>query len=44
LDLRGHGTDHLVRAVPRRRKYRLADVPCALPWNQAQRLLAVVDG
>ena len=30
LDLRGHGTDHLIDAVPLRRKYSLADVPCAL--------------
>ena len=29
--------------VPLRRKYRLADVPCALAWEQVQRLLAVVD-
>jgi integrase/recombinase XerD len=43
LDLRGHGGKHLVGAVPMRRKYRLADVPCALSWEQVQRLLAVVD-
>jgi len=43
LDLFGHGTYHLVGAVPLRRKYRLADVPCALSWDQVQRLLAVVD-
>ena len=43
LDLRGHGTRHLVGAVPLRRKYRLADVPCALSWEQVRRLLAVVD-
>lgn len=43
LDLRGHGTKHLIGAVPLRRKYRLADVPCALSWDQVQRLLAVVD-
>lgn len=43
LDLRGYGTKHLVGAVPLRRKYRLADVPCALSWDQVQRLLAVVD-
>lgn len=43
LDLHGHGTKHLIGAVPLRRKYRLADVPCALSWDQVQQLLAVVD-
>jgi site-specific recombinase XerD len=43
LDLRGHGSKHLVGAVPLRRQYRLAEVPCALSWEQVQRLLAVVD-
>jgi integrase len=43
LDLRGHGTKHLIGAVPLRRRYRLAEVPCALSWGQVQRLLAVVD-
>ena len=43
LDLRGHATKHLIGAVPLRRKYCLADVPCALSWDQVQRLLAVVD-
>jgi integrase/recombinase XerD len=43
LDLRGHGTRHLIGAVPLRRKYRLADVPCALSWEQVQRLLAIID-
>jgi len=43
LDLCGHGGRHLIGAVPRRRRYRLADVPCALSWEQVQRLLAVVD-
>ena len=43
LDLRGHGGRHLIGAVPLRRRYRLADVPCALSWDQVQRLLAVVD-
>jgi len=43
LGLRGHGGGHLVGAVPLRRRYRLADVPCALSWNQVQRLLDVVD-
>jgi len=43
LDLRGHGGRHLVGAIPLRRRYRLADVPCALSWDQVQRLLAVVD-
>ena len=43
LELRGHGTRHLIGAVPLRRKYRLADVPCALSWDQVQRLLARVD-
>jgi site-specific recombinase XerD len=43
LDLRGHGAEHLVGVVPQRRRYRLAEVPCALPWEQVQRLLTVVD-
>jgi site-specific recombinase XerD len=43
LDLRGHGGKHLVGAVPMRRRYRLADVPCAMSWEQVQRLLAVMD-
>ena len=43
LDLRGCGGRHLVGAIPLRRRYRLADVPCALSWDQVQRLLAVVD-
>lgn len=43
LDLRGHGTRHLIGTVPLRRQYRLADVPCALGWNQVQQLLSVVD-
>jgi integrase len=43
LDLQGHPARHLVGAVPLRRRYRLADVPCALSWEQVQRLLAVVD-
>lgn len=43
LDLRGHGSMHLVGAVPLRRSYRLADVPCALSWEQVQCLLGVVD-
>ncbi len=43
LDLCGHGGRHLIGAVPLRRRYRLADVPCALSWEQVQRLLAVVD-
>ena len=43
LDLHGHGTKHLIGAVPLRRKYRLADVPCALSWDQVQQLLAVID-
>lgn len=43
LDLLGHDTRHLIGAVPLRRKYRLADVPCALSWEQVKRLLDVVD-
>ena len=43
LDLRGYGGAHLVGAVPLRRRYRLADVPCALSWDQVQALLGVVD-
>ena len=43
LDLCGHNARHLVGAIPLRRRYRLADVPCALSWDQVQRLLAVID-
>ena len=43
LDLCGHGGTHLVGVVPLRRRYRLADVPCALSWTQVQQLLAGVD-
>ena len=41
LDLSGHGGAHLVGAVPSRRRYRLADVRCALSWEQVRRLLGV---
>jgi integrase len=30
-----------VGAVPPRRRYRLADVPCALSWDQVRRLLGM---
>ena len=43
LDLCGHSARHLVGAIPLQRQYRLADVPCALSWDQVQRLLAVID-
>ena len=43
LDLRGQNTRHLINALPLRRKYLLADVPCALGWDQVQQLLAAVD-
>jgi site-specific recombinase XerD len=43
LDLLGLGGMHLVKAVPLRRTYRLADVPCALSWEQVQRVLGAVD-
>jgi len=43
LDLGGHRSQHLVGTVPLQRRYRLAEVPCALSWEQVQRLLAVVD-
>ena len=43
LDMSGHGGAHLVSAVPSRRRYRLADVPCALSWEQVRRLLGMVD-
>jgi integrase/recombinase XerD len=43
LDLSGHGGAQLVGAVPLRRRYRLADVPCALSWEQVRRLLGAVD-
>ena len=38
LDLGGHRSQHLVGTVPLRRQYRLAEVPCALSWEQVQRL------
>jgi site-specific recombinase XerD len=43
LDLHGQHTSHLINAVPLRRKYLLADVPCALGWDQVQLLLSAVD-
>ena len=43
LDLCGHGGAQLVGAVPLRRRYQLADVPCALSWEQVRRLLGAVD-
>ena len=43
LDLCGHGGAQLVGAVPLRRRCRLADVPCALSWEQVRRLLGAVD-
>jgi integrase/recombinase XerD len=43
LDLCGHGGAQLAGAVPLRRRYRLADVPCALSWEQVRRLLGAVD-
>lgn len=43
LDLQGYGAAHLVGAVPLRRRYRFADVPCALSWDQVQALLSVVE-
>src|SRR5208282_1642448 len=43
LDMSGHGGAHLAGAVPLRRRYRLADVPCALSWEQVRRLLGAVD-
>jgi integrase len=43
LDLQGHPARHLIGILPRQRRYRLADVPCALQWEDVQRLLAAVD-
>ena len=43
LDLCGHGGAQLAGAVPLRRRCRLADVPCALSWEQVRRLLGAVD-
>jgi hypothetical protein len=43
LDLIGHRTGHLIHGLPLRRTYRLADVPCALSWEEVRRLLAAVD-
>jgi len=43
LELQGHEAQHLIGVLPLRRRYRFADVPCALSWSQVQRLLATVD-
>ncbi len=43
LEMMGHGGGHLIGAVPLRRQYSLADVPCALAWSEVQRVLGVVD-
>ncbi len=43
LDLCGHGGAQLVGAVPLRRRYRLAGVPCALSWEQVRRLPGAVE-
>lgn len=43
LHLSGHGGGHLATVIPLRRRYRLADVPCALRWEQVQALLASVE-
>lgn len=43
LEMMGHGGNHLIGVVPSRRQYRLADVPCALTWNEIQRVLDAVD-
>jgi len=43
IGLQGHDTRHLIGVLPLRRRYRLADVPCALSWDQVQRLVAAVD-
>jgi integrase len=43
LDLPGYGGAHLVGAVPLRRRYRLAEVPCAVSWEEVRALLAVAD-
>jgi len=43
IGLEGHDTRHLLGVLPLRRRYRLADVPYALDWDQVQRLVAAVD-
>ena len=43
MDLCGHGGAYLVGAVGLRRRYRLAEVPCALSWEQVRRLLGAVE-
>ena len=43
LDLCGHGGAQLAGAVPLRRRYRLAGVPCALSWEQVRRLPGAVE-
>ena len=43
LDLQGYPAKHLLGALPWRRRYQLSDVPCALAWEEVQRVLAAVD-
>jgi integrase/recombinase XerD len=43
LDLQGYQAKHLLSALPLRRRYQLSDVPCALGWEEVQRVLAAVD-
>jgi site-specific recombinase XerD len=43
MGLQGHEVQHLIGILPLRRRYRLADVPSALSWDQVQRLVAAVD-
>jgi integrase/recombinase XerD len=43
IGLEGYDTRHLIGILPLRRRYRLADVPCAVNWDQVQQLIAAVD-
>ncbi len=43
IALQGYDTRHLLGVLPLRRRYRFADVPCALSWDQVQRLVSAVD-
>jgi site-specific recombinase XerD len=43
IELHGYDTQHMRGILPLRRRYRLADVPCALSWDQVQKLVASVD-
>jgi site-specific recombinase XerD len=43
LTLRGYNAAELTHAVPLRRRYRLADIPCALKPEEVQRVVAAAN-